>query len=64
MNTRQKGTAIATCVLGLGVLAIAGIVLVSQLREERATRQRLEKERVQLLDKVAELNRRMEWTSW
>ena len=46
------------------MLAIAGIVLVSQLREERATRQRLEKERVQLLDKVAELNRRMEWTSW
>ncbi len=62
MKRGQQGAAIAICTLGLVVLAIAGFILVSQLREERADRKRLEEEGVQLRQEIDRLkSRRYNW---
>ena len=48
MKKSQEGAAVAVIAIGLVVVAIGAVVLISQLREERAARERLEQETTEL----------------
>ncbi len=52
MKKSQQGAAVAVVAIGLIVLAVGAIVLISQLLEERAARQRLEQEAAELRQEI------------
>ncbi len=53
----QQGAAIAVCAIGILVCMISAGVLVSELRRERAARERLEEEAAQLRQEVETLKK-------
>ena len=55
MKKSQQGAAVAVIAIGLIVVAIGAVVLISQLLEERAARQRLEQEVTELRQEVERL---------
>ena len=58
MKKSQQGAAVAVVAIGLIVVAIGAVVLISQLREERAARERLEQEAVELRQEIENLKAR------
>ncbi len=48
MKNTQQAAAVAVIAIGLIVVAIGAVVLISQVREERAARERLEQETAEL----------------
>ena len=48
MKSTQQAAAVAVIAIGLIVVAISAVVLISQVREERAAQERLEKETAEL----------------
>ena len=57
MKKSHQGAAIAVCAIGILVCLISAGVLVSELRKERAARERLEQEAVQLRQEVESLKK-------
>ncbi len=57
MKKTQQGAAIAVCAIGILVCLISAGVLVSELRKERAARERLEQEAAQLRQEVESLKK-------
>ena len=55
MKKSQQGAAVAVIAIGLIVVAIGAVVLISQLREERAARGRLEQETAELRAEIEKL---------
>lgn len=55
MNRTQQSTAIVICLLGLAVLAVGGVFLVREWREEVAARERLEEENARLRYEIDQL---------
>ena len=58
MKKSQQGAAVAVVAIGLIVLAIGTILLISQLLEERAARQRLEQEAAEMRQEIENLKTR------
>ena len=58
MKKSQQGAAVAIVVIGLIVLAVGSILLISQVLEERAARQRLEQETAELRQQIENLKAR------
>ena len=59
MKKSQQGAAVAVIAIGLIVVAIGAVVLVSQLRDEKAARERLEQETTELRKEVELLQARL-----
>ena len=57
MKKTHKGAAIAVCAIGILVCIISAGVLISELRKERAARERLEQEAVELRQEVEKLKK-------
>ncbi len=57
MKETQQGAAIAVCAIGILVCLISAGVLVSELRKERAARERLEQEAAELRQEVESLKK-------
>ena len=57
MKKTHQGAAIAVCTIGILVCMISAGVLVSELRKERAARERLEQEAAQLRQEVESLRK-------
>ncbi len=57
MKKSQQGAAVVVIAIGLIVVAIGAVVLISQLLEERAARERLEQETAQLRQEVESLKK-------
>ena len=55
MKKSQQGAAVVVIAIGLIVVAIGAVVLISQLREERAARGRLEQETAELRAEIEKL---------
>ncbi len=55
MNRTQQSTAIAICLLGLAVLALGGVFLVREWREDVVERQRLQEENARLRYEIDQL---------
>ena len=55
MKSTQQAAAVAVIAIGLIVVAIGAVVLISQVREERAARERLEQETAELRAAIEEL---------
>ncbi len=53
----QQGAAIAVCAIGIFVCLISAGVLISELRKERAARERLEQEAAELRQEVKSLKK-------
>ncbi len=58
MKKSQQGAAVAVIAVGLIVVTISAVVLISQLREERAAREGLEREVAELRQEVQLLKAR------
>ncbi len=58
MKKSQQGAAVAVIAIGLIVVAIGAVVLISQLRDEKAARERLEQEVTELRQEVELLKAR------
>ncbi len=58
MKKSQQGAAVAVIAIGLIVVAIGAVVLISQLRNEKAARERLEQEMTELRQEVELLKAR------
>ena len=58
MKKTHQGAAIAVCAIGILVCLIGAGVLISELRKERAARERLEQEAVQLRQEVESLKKK------
>ena len=52
MKKSQQGAAVAVIAIGLIVVTIGAVVLISQLREERAAREGLEREVAELRQEI------------
>ena len=57
MKKTHQGAAIAVCTIGILVCMISAGVLVSELRKERAARERLEQEAAQLRQEIESLRK-------
>ena len=58
MKKSQQGAAVAVIAIGLIVVAVGAVVLISQLREERAAREGLEQEVAELRQEIELLKAR------
>ena len=58
MKKTHQGAAIAVCAIGILVCLISAGVLISELRKERAARERLEQEAVQLRQEIESLKKK------
>ncbi len=59
MKKSHQGAAVAVIAIGLIVVAVGSILLISQLLEERAARQRLEQEAAEMRQEIE--NRKARW---
>ncbi len=58
MKRSQQGAAVAVIAIGIVIVAISAGVLISQLRDERAARERLEQDTAQLKLEIEQLKSR------
>ena len=55
MNRSKQATAVAVIAIGIVIVAISAGILISELRKERAARERLEQEAVHLKLEIGKL---------
>ena len=55
MRKSQQGAAVAVIAIGIVIVAISAGVLISELRKERAARERLEQDATQLKLEIEQL---------
>ncbi len=55
MNRSKQATAVAVITIGIVIVAISAGILISELRKERAARERLEQEAVYLKLEIGKL---------
>ena len=55
MNRSKQATAVAVIAIGIVIVAISAGILISELRKERAARERLEQEAVDLKLEIGKL---------
>ena len=58
MKKSQQGAAVAVIAIGIVIVAISAGVLISELRKERAARERLEQDAAQLKLEIEQLKSR------
>ena len=58
MNRSKQATAVAVIAIGIVIVAISAGVLISELRKERAAREKLEQDATQLKLEIEQLKSR------
>ena len=64
MKKNQQGAAVAVIAIGIVIVAISAGVLISELRKERAAREKLEQEAVHLKLQIEKLKAQSGKGSW